>query len=503
MIKSSSSNTLQAFWILIGSFSAFGFSVISSMILSRYFEKHDYGTYRQVMYVYNTLLVVFTLGLPMAYSYFLPRVERVHAKQLISKINAILMLSGALMSILLFTCAGPIAVIMRNEDLYELIRYFSPVPFFLLPTMGLEGILSTYRRTKYVAIYNVFTRILMLLCVTVPVYFFSGTVQWAIIGFSVASFISFICALYLKYLPLRTEPSLPSPIGYDEIMRYAIPLMLAGTWGVVIKSADQFFISRYFGSEVFADFANGSLELPFVAMVVSASSVVLAPIFSKRSMENTPEAMEEIIRLWRSVFNKSVKLVYPMIVFTICFPDLIMVVLYGEKYATSGIYFQIKLFVNFFTLITYSPLLLSIGGNRFYYRVHAYGALILIGLEWASVLVLKSPVAITAISVACHIGRIMVMLAYVARYLRLSIIDLIPWRLIGSLVVPSVIFNLLTKKLLLLLGFGPLMVIVFSLMLYLMFFFVLVHILDIEYRTIVQPVMERVRKIVRSRPETT
>ena len=57
---SNNSNTVQAFWIALGSLFSFGFAIVSSMILSRYFPKEDYGTYKQVLYVYTTLLTVFT-----------------------------------------------------------------------------------------------------------------------------------------------------------------------------------------------------------------------------------------------------------------------------------------------------------------------------------------------------------------------------------------------------------------------------------------------------------
>ncbi|MGI9286549.1 MAG: hypothetical protein ACR2P1_14275, partial [Pseudomonadales bacterium] len=70
----SNNNSKQAFWVLFGNLSAFIFSIVSAMILSRYFNKVDYGTYKQILYVYNSLLVIFTLGLPRTYSFFLPRV---------------------------------------------------------------------------------------------------------------------------------------------------------------------------------------------------------------------------------------------------------------------------------------------------------------------------------------------------------------------------------------------------------------------------------------------
>ena len=93
--------------------------------------------------------------------------------------------------------------------------------------------------------------------------------------------------------------------------------------------------------------------------------------------------------------------------------------------------------VNFFTLISYGPLVLSIGGEKHYYRVHLYGALVLVVLEAISVYTIKSAVAITVISVICQIGRIIAMLFFVAKYFKVSLIDLFPVKLILNLVVPS------------------------------------------------------------------
>ena len=89
MDKQNSTNTSQAMWIAIGSLCSFLFAIVSSAILSRYLAKDAYGTYKQVMYVYTTLLSVFTLGLPLAYSYFLPRVSIAEGKSLVDKINAV------------------------------------------------------------------------------------------------------------------------------------------------------------------------------------------------------------------------------------------------------------------------------------------------------------------------------------------------------------------------------------------------------------------------------
>ena len=487
-----SNKTIQATWVLLGSLSAFCFTIISSMILSRYFDKQDYGTYKQVLYVYNTLLVVFTLGLPKAYSFFLPRVSKAEAKSLVNKINFVLIGSGFIMSTMLFLGSDKIAGLLRNEELSLLLKYFSLVPLFMLPTMGLEGILATYKKTRLLAFYTISTRILMLCCVTVPVVFFKGGIDLAIIGFSIASFISFVLAINLKYYPLKNEERIATKITYKEVLGYTLPIMFAGIWGILISSADQFFISRYFGREIFADFANGSLELPFITMIIGAGSLILAPIFSKEIFDKGLDARENIINIWRSVFVKTVKIVYPLVLFFFVYSDIVMIFLYGDDYATSGLYFKIKLLVNFFTIITYGPLILSIGGNKYYYKVHMYGALILILLQGISVQMINSPIAILVVSVFCQIGRIFAMLVFISKYFRIKLIDLFPIKLIVEILMVCCVILFATKFLIEdILNLRPISTLITASIVYLVFFSLWAFYRKLNYYSIVQPLVTK------------
>lgn len=440
------SNTQQAFWVSLGSLFAFGFAIVSSMILSRYFPKVDYGTYKQVMYVYTTFLTVFTLGLPKAFSYYLPRVPIDQAKSLIKKITNLFFLLGGLFSVILFVFSSQIASYLKNPELALAIKIFSPVPFFMLPTMGLEGILATYKQTQFLTIYTISTNVLKLLCVALPVMFFHGGYVHAIIGFVIASFISFFIALYFKYLPIKHSGNEKCTVSYKEIFRFSLPLMYASIWGIIISSADQFFISRYFGPSVFADFSNGSMELPFVGMVVGATSTVLEPLFSRQIHEKiNPE--KEIFLIWKSVFEKTAKIIYPLVLFFWFFSDVVMVVLYGGTYEASGLYFRIKLIVNFFTLIAYIPLILAIGANKFYAKVHLFHAIILVLFEFISIKLFSNPYLIIGISVACRIGNIFAMLFYISNYFKVKLIKIFSFRLLLNIISPSIIILLLIRYL--------------------------------------------------------
>lgn len=495
MIEHKTNNTVQAFWVALGSFCAFGVSILSTIILSRYFDKAGYGTYRQVLYVYQILLAVFTLGLPKAYAYFLPRVKESEAKSLIKKITLLFYLLGGLFSLLLFLFSPQIALILKNPQLELALKVFSPVPFLLLPTMGLEGIFAAYQKNKYMALYNVVTKSLILICVALPVIIWNGTYIEALTGFVVASFISFLIANYLKYWCVKAQQEQTTTVSYQEIVKFALPLLLASLGGILFVSADNFFISRYFGAQVFAEFANGSLELPFVGMLINACSTVLLPLFSERMYKNQCPRMA-ILPTWISVFKKTIMLTYPLILFFIVYADTIMEFLYGAAYAASGTYFRIKLMVNFFTVISYFPILVALGATKLYWRVQVVAAVILIILEYASILVFHSPYAITVISVLCKIGIIVVFLIYISRHLQVGFFDIIPMRMVVTVVLPALgillairgVFSLYPD------AFDALMVLLISFSLYILSFFFWSKLVKLNYYSIVQPVINKTIK---------
>lgn len=486
----STNNTRQAAWIAIGSLFSFGFGIISSMILSRYFDKADYGTYKQVIYVYNTLLAVFTLGLPRAYSYFLPRVSNKEAKSVINKINTLFFILGGIFSLVLFFGSGYIAELMNNLELEKAMKIFSPVPLLMLPTMGLEAILATYQKSKFLALYNIITRCSMLVCVTVPIIFEIGGYIEAIYGFVLASVISFIVALYLKYMPVKQYPKDTTSISYKNIFEFSLPLLYASIWGMVIKSADQFFISRYYGNEVFADYSNGAMELPFIGMIIGACSTVLSPIFSKLQHQQA-DAKQEFYPIWMSVFKKSAMLIYPILLFCIFFSDIMMVLLYGEQYEVSSFYFCIISIANFFTIIAYAPLVINIGKVHVYSNVHLYSAIILIVLEFIVVKSNLPAYSIAIVSTLCHLGRIFAMLYVVAQFFDLKINQLFPIDTLSKILIPSIIILVSTRLIMSLFDISHIISFTIGGIIYAIIFLLFTKLMKLDYVSIIKPLIKR------------
>jgi O-antigen/teichoic acid export membrane protein len=208
----------------------------------------------------------------------------------------------------------------------------------------------------------------MLLFIVLPVIIFKGSYLYAIYGWIVVSIISLIIAYYFKGIPFKGIHAEKANLTTKQVFQYSLPLVTASIAGIAIHSADQFFISRYFGTEIFAVFANGFIELPFVHMISTSASVVLMPVFSKILHEKTD--INVLKDLWTNTLTKSAILIYPILIFCMYYADDLIIFLYSEKYADSSLFFQIAMIRNFFNIIIFAPLILAAGRSKFYSNFH-------------------------------------------------------------------------------------------------------------------------------------
>jgi len=436
-----SNNTKQVFWVAIGGLFTFGFSIISSMILSRYLSKNDYGTYKQIIYIYTMLLVVFAGGLPNIYSYFLSHYPIQQGAQIVKKISRLLLVSGFIFSLTLFILSDSIGILLNNHALADGLKYFSIVPLLFLPTLGIDGILASYQKTAQLAIFNILSRLLMLIFMICPIIFLSAKYEYVIWGWVIASFFVLIIAEIFKNKPFKQIQKNNTLLTYKEIFKYAFPLFGASIAGIMISSSDQFFISRFFGTKIFAEFSNGFIQLPFVMMVTSSSATVLMPLFSKMIYKES--SITDIVRILKSTILKSALIIYPLVIFAIINAKHIIIIMYSEKYKDSAIYFQIALIVNFFNIIVFAPIIMAIGKTKFYMIVHLLIALFVWIFGYINVLIFNNPVSVAIFSVIVTICKIGIFLLFIATYFQQKKFSFIPIKQLITIVFHSLLIILI------------------------------------------------------------
>ena len=228
-------------------------------------------------------------------------------------------------------------------------------------------------------------------------------------------------------------------MAYTEILKYSLPLMSASIWIMIFHSVNQFFISRYYGTEVFADFSNGFTDFPLIPMVLNSVATVITPLFSGMMLNNK----ENVGSMWCSTLLKSVKLIYPMAVYCILFGTIIMVCFYGEQYDKSGIYFSIKNVECLFSVMPFYPILMAMGKTKQYSNIHMIFAILIIPLEYVIVKLGGLPFFIAIAYLICSLSKIVMQFILVIKELGLKIRDLLPFKMMVKILMVSIVSSLL------------------------------------------------------------
>lgn len=409
-------------------------SLFIAMALSRLMAPTAYGTYLQILYVYNTLLVLFSLGLPSCYSYFLARVGREEGRSVVTKLTVMCAVMGCVFSLALYLSADHIALLLGNEELGRGLRLFSVVPLAMMPVAGVEGVLIACKRAGWLAVYVCLSRLVTLMCVVGAAWVCDGDPMAVTAAFAAASVASAVVGLWLSYRPFRGVEPVGSSLTYGDFLRFALPVFYAGIYGFVISSSSQFFVSRYFGAVDFAVFSNGFREMPLAVIVMSAVGSVLLPELSRLALTDR----DECIGVWcRSVY-KAASVVWPVAVFCIVFAPEIMVTLFGESYRCGSVLFRLASLICFVRVIPFSPLMVAIGLVKDFARAHLFTAVALVSLDILVVKFFPSLTAVAVVSVLTTVCCIMLLFRSVSRHTEVALWRRLPLKRLARLLVVSV-----------------------------------------------------------------
>jgi O-antigen/teichoic acid export membrane protein len=277
----------------------------------------------------------------------------------------------------------------------------------------------------------------MVAFIVLLVMFFKANYLNAIFGWIISSIISFFLAMYLQYKPYKGTSTENSNVEYKKVFNYSVPIMVASIYAIAIKMADTFFISRYYGQTVFAEFSNGFIELPFVGMITGSAAAVLLPVFSKHmEIKNN---LDSVVILFKNALRKSALLIYPLLIYCLLFSKVIILSLYGHNYSNSAIYFRIALTINFFNVLMFSPIIFAMGATKTYSEIHLLIALGVWISELLVVLIINSPYAIAIVSVSFAIIKIFLLFIFISRKLEIKLSELIPFVLFVKIIFHSLI----------------------------------------------------------------
>ena len=338
MSNTSKNSGTKAFILSLSKIITLLLSTITSMILSRTLELDENGTYAELLTVSSIAVSVFSLGLPNALNYFLPRSKDEQEKRrfinlyfvLISVLSLVLMGAMALAN-------RPIAAYYHNDRIIAYSYFIIIVPWTKLIISSRSNLLIAEGMVLREIIYSVLNGLFLTL-IAVFTVFFQNFFDVYIALYVVVECV-FAALVYVEAF-LRTGKSISLRLNAEwikELLVYSIPLGLSTAVSTINLDLDKLIIGFMMDEASVAIYNNAGKELPFSLISASFSAVFLPLIILYVKNNKKQEAVDR----WKDIMEINYILLAFCVAASIAFAPQIVSFLYSAKYLAGVNIFRI------------------------------------------------------------------------------------------------------------------------------------------------------------------
>ncbi|MFH1679634.1 MAG: oligosaccharide flippase family protein [Candidatus Eisenbacteria bacterium] len=413
-------------------------ALLVSMYLSRAFDRATYGTFQQTWFFTQMAVEIALLGFPIGILYIVPRLTEPERRGLLVRVVLLLAGVGAALAALLYGGAPFVSRLFGNPELGKTLRIFSLYALFVVPGIPMDAFLIAQNRHRLLGLLTVAHSVLLVAAVLLPAragLALSG-ILWALVGYGAirAGLVLAGAASTVRGVPAVHREGL-----LRRFVLYSLPVALNDLLRVVAKWLDKNIVSAYFSPEVFAVYANGAVEIPFVGVLAGSIASVVIPEFSRLSDEGR---REDLLALWHRAILKAGAILIPLFAFLMVLAVPFLVFLFSEKYRASAGPFRIYLLLLPLRSATYTPILLALGRSR----LVALGALADVAANLVlSILLIPrfsylGPAVATVVTTHAQVAFYLVC---TARILSVSWRRVFPWKGVARLLLLSLLPALL------------------------------------------------------------
>ncbi|HVE82657.1 MAG TPA: oligosaccharide flippase family protein [Myxococcales bacterium] len=393
------------------------------LVLARAMALREYGTYKQLFLISQTISYVLPFGMSQALYYFIPRSEVkrpyfVHAM-------AFLTAMGAFAVLALLAFEDRIGQAFSNPELRDY-RWAQAV--YLVGVMAswpLEISLTTQGRTRQSAMVYLVSDTSRAVAMVAPVLLGFGLRGLMICA---AGHAAVRCAAAWT-LALRSGPG---PLFDWRLMRaqlaYALPFGAAMLVAIPQQYAHQYAVSATVSPEAFAIYAVGCLQLPIVDLLYTPTSEVLMVRLGE--LDKAGRGAEGL-GVFREATSKLALAFFPLAAFLFAAAPELIGALFGPRFAEAAPLFRVSVVGVVLAIMPMDGVLRARGRTRYLFGAYLAKAILTVPLVWLGVKRFGMLGGIGSWAVAEAFGKA-VLLARMPDALSASFVKCVPWRQLGK-----------------------------------------------------------------------
>lgn len=431
--KGEASISKQALILIFGRGLASALTFLIPIVLARYLNPTEYGTYKQIFLVYSSLFMILPFGIIQSLYYFIPK-DPERMRTYLIQAFLFLQLSGLVALLFVAFFGRTIAAYFNNPDLAPYLFQMGLFIFLMLSSSYFEALLISSQKIAQASGLGFLSEAGKTASMLLPLIWSHrlADLMWGMIFFSFLRFCGVLFYVIREYSLSWRDVEWSA---LRQQLAYSIPFGFAVILQVTQDKFHQYVVAYSYSAAVFAVYSVGMFQIPIVELIYTPMSQLLIVRMAALRQRAT---RQEIVSLWYDITKKLAMVFFPLFVFLQVIAHDLIVLLFTPTYLPSVPLFRIALF----TLLT--AIFLTEGVLRAY----AETSFILKNTVWKLVLTLLLIFpflswfglagGVLTLAVVLAITKAM-MLTKVARLIPLSLSALLPWRDLLTLAIFSVL----------------------------------------------------------------
>ena len=398
--------------------------LVVTRIMSGHFSMHDYGTYSQINLLATTIASITILGMTDGLNYFFCKEkDQTRRDSFVSTIFSLQLILSLVASIVVLSCAVPVAKYFKNDDVKSLMVFAVLLPFFTNVIHLLQVLFVAVGKAKGIAIRNFVVAVMRIVAIAVACYVFDSIAVMLIctVILDVLQVLYFVIGL--KNGGFWVNPFKLNPGLIREILAYCIPMAMFVMLNSLNRDFDKYVVSAFTDTETLAIYTNASKILPFDT-VMTAFVTVLVPYITRYIAEKDFDATRKLYSSFLEIAYVSTGI---MAIGAIAVAPDLMTLLYSEKYS-SGLYIFILYIVVDLLRVLGITLLLSAAGKTKTIMYVSIGTLAVKAVTSVGFFFLFGIIGPAVSTVVVTFINGIVLLYYGAKEIKTSIAKLFEWK---------------------------------------------------------------------------
>lgn len=324
---------------------AFALTIPLPLLLVRTLSQSEFGLYKQVFQIMQTVLALSGLSVNMSVLYFLPR-NPDKKPQIALNVLAFYAVVGSLVALVFAAYPGWITLIFKGDGLVPHIPLLGVAILLWLLSTVLEVVAVADNDIRSASLFIVVIQLTKSALMMLAAVLF-GTVHAIVIAAVVQGALH--CLIMFVYLHKRFDRFWGTFDWqlFKAQLANAIPFGIGALAYGMQADLHNYFVSHYFDPDQFAIYAVGCFQLPLLAMLFDSVVSVLIPEIARREAKGDYSG---IIELWAAAIRKVALFFIPVHALLFVVRHEFIVTLFTKDYDAAAPIFAINL-LNLFLFI--------------------------------------------------------------------------------------------------------------------------------------------------------